>query len=189
MCSHVFAVHVVRLLRKPQAVSQLHKADIALLLLLPAQAILLHTSQLPPEKAAVKLQRMMQPLLGPSSSAAADPEVADLLSAALDAQYSTSLTTLSPQASASTGQPASSAGAAQAAAGSFGAGSGGEQGSSNLNDALLEVLRERAAAAVGKLRDFVRGASLVTVAPGEHTQRQWKVSNSCLAGLICQNCQ
>lgn len=138
----------------------------------------------------MKFQRMMQPLLGPSSSSTADLEVADLLSAALDTQYSASLATLSPQASASAVQAASSVDAVQAAAGPSGAAAGGEQGSSSLDDALLEVLRERAAVAVGKLRDSTRGASLVTLAPGEHTHWQCERQQSMFGwALVCHpNC-
>lgn len=79
---------------------------------------------------------------------------------------------MTSQGMASSVQPAGStaAQAGEASASSSTVPGGDEGGTSSLgDDALLEVLRERAVAAVGQLRESMRGASLVTLAPGELT--------------------
>lgn len=122
------------------------------------QAIFKYVRQLPPHKAATKLQRLMQPLLasGTMPTSATELEVAELLNTALDRQCSSSVS-----ASAAAGSEAVDGAASAAAAGDV----------PPLSEDLLELLGNCAAAAGIKLRDAMRGASLVTLTAGE----QWNL--------------
>lgn len=140
------------------------------LLLSTLQAVLLYATQLPQDKALAKLQRLMLPLLFSSSNSdAADADSARLVEDALEAatHYSSSDSSAAVVAAekplSATG-PTAAGGAAAGAAGAspFSAAAGPE-----LEEEVVELLTQRAVGAAGKLRDIMRGASLVTLAPGE----------------------
>lgn len=146
--------------------------------------MLAYTSQLPPQKGPSKLQRLLQPLLALNSSsgstpaaAAADSQVlADLLMAAFDTPHGSSgdaaaaeelLLGVVPEDSDNN----SSTPTAAAAGGGLGGGDGSGAGKRGVLDAgVLQLLRQRAAAAALQLREDIRGASVVTLAPGEPRQ-------------------
>jgi hypothetical protein len=149
-------------------------------LLSTLQALLLYATQLPQDKALAKLQRLMLPLLVSSSSSdAADADLAQVIADALQAatQHSSSdssaavwaadrsLSATGPSYGAACATPFSATPAAAGTAGTAAAAAGGSQ--AELGEEVMELLTQRAVGAAGKIRDFMRGASLVTLAPGE----------------------
>lgn len=142
------------------------------------QAVFKYTAQLPPQVAAAKLQRLMAPLLATGAAAGADSEVAHLLSAAFEThQYSIGATLPPPQATGDsnadaaqgtqTSAAAVAAGNAASSSSRAGEGRAAAAGEAPFDEGLLGLLQQHALAAVGKLRDNMRGASLVTLPPGE----------------------
>lgn len=149
------------------------------------QDVFKYTAQLPPQVAAAKLQRLMAPLLPTAVAAGTDGEVADLLSAAFETHQYSIGAALPPQATRESdadaaGTPTSAAAAAAAgnAASSSsraGAGEGSAAGEAPLDGGLLDLLQQHALAAAGKLRDNMRGASLVTLPPGKRVRGRGRV--------------